>query len=66
MKICKIEGDRKQCAKMASMGVRTGEEIDLICPQRGSSCLFKIHGGTISLDNETTKSIFVTPVLQKD
>lgn len=51
---------------MASMGVRTGEEIDLICPQRGSSCLFKIHGGTISLDNETTKSIFVTPVLQKD
>ncbi len=62
MKICKIDGNRKQCARMASMGVRAGEEIDLICPEKGSKCIFKIHGGTISLDNDTTKTIFVRPV----
>lgn len=62
MKICKIEGDRKQCARIASIGLRTGEEIDLICSETGSNCIFKIHGGTISLDNDTTKKIFVTPV----
>ena len=62
MKICKIDGDRKQCAKIASMGVRAGEEIDLICPKKGSNCIFRIHGGTISLDSDTTKNIFVTPV----
>ncbi len=62
MKICKIDGDRKQCARMASMGVRAGEEIDLICPENGSNCIFRIHGGTISLDNDTTKTILVTSV----
>jgi len=62
MKICKIEGNRKQCARMASMGVRAGEEIDLICPENGSNCIFKIQGGTISLDNDTSRAIMVTPV----
>ena len=62
MKICKIDGDRKQCARMASMGVRAGEEIDLICKKKGSNCIFKIQGGTISLDNDTIKNILVTPV----
>jgi len=62
MKICKVNGSRKQCARMASMGLRPGEEIDLICAEGGSNCLFKIQGGTISLDATTTKAIYVTPV----
>ena len=62
MRICKINGNRRQCARIASMGVRAGEEIDLICPKNGSNCILKIGNGTISLDHDTTKSILVTPV----
>lgn len=62
MEICKIKGDRKQCARMASMGLRCGEKIDLICPTNGSSCIFKVNGGTLSLDSDSIKTIFVKPI----
>ncbi len=58
-KICKITGDRNLCARMATLGVYPGKEIELICPENGSQCLLKIHGGTISLDSNTSKNILV-------
>jgi ferrous iron transport protein A len=62
VKICKITGDRKLCARMASLGVLPGEEAELICPQSGSQCLLKIHGGTLSLDQSTSNNIIVRSV----
>ena len=62
VKICKITGDRKLCARMASLGVLPGEEAELICPQKGSQCLLKIHGGTLSLDKTTSNNIIVQSV----
>jgi len=62
IKICKITGDRKLCARMASLGVLPGEEAELICPQTGSQCLLKIHGGTLSLDQSTSNKIIVQSV----
>ena len=59
VKICKVTGDRKSCARMASLGVIPGEEAELLCPQNGSQCLLKIHGGTLSLDQLTSNNIIV-------
>ena len=62
VKICKVTGDRKLCARMASLGVLPGEEAELICPQSGSQCILKIHGGTLSLDQITSNNIIVQSV----
>jgi Fe2+ transport system protein FeoA len=60
LKICKITGDRKLCSRMASLGVYPGEEVELLCPENGSQCLLKLHGGTLVLDSNTTRNILVT------
>ncbi len=62
LRICKITGDRKECAKMAALGVLPGQEAELLCPQNGSQCLLKIHGGTLSLDQQTSNNIIVESV----
>lgn len=62
IRICKITGDRKLCAKMASLGVLAGEEAEIICPRNGSQCLLKIQGGTLSLDHTTSSNIIVQSV----
>lgn len=60
VKVCKVTGDRKICARMASMGLYPGVEADIICSEHGSQCLLKINGGTISLDADVSNNIFVT------
>jgi Fe2+ transport system protein FeoA len=62
IKICKVTGDRKLCARMASLGVYPGEEAELLCPENGSQCLLKLQGATLSLDSNTTKNILVTKI----
>ena len=59
-KIRRVSGDRKQCARMASLGIYPGSEIELICPSNNEGCLIKVHGGTMSLDRETMDSIMVS------
>jgi len=60
IKVCKVTGDRKTCARMASMGVYPGVEADIICAEHGHRCLLKVHGGTISLDPDMSENILVT------
>jgi ferrous iron transport protein A len=60
VKVCKVTGDRRICARMASMGLYPGVEADVICSESGSQCLLKINGGTISLDSDVSDNIFVT------
>ena len=61
-KVCKISGDRKLCARMAQLGVLPGSEIELICPiQSQQSCMVKIKGSTISLDQLSAENILVVP-----
>lgn len=62
IKICKVTGDRKLCARMAALGVLPGEDAELICPQSGSQCLLKINGGTLSLDQLSSNNIIVQSV----
>lgn len=60
IRICKVTGDRRLCARMASMGVYPGIEAEVICPENGSQCILKIEGGTISLDHSVSDNILVT------
>ncbi len=60
VKVCKVTGDRKICARMASMGLYPGVEADVICSETGSQCLLKVNGGTISLDSDVSDNILVT------
>ncbi len=61
-RICKITGDRKLCARMASMGFYPGEEVELLCRDNNSQFLLKIQGGTISLDTTASKNILVQSI----
>ena len=60
MRVCKVDGDRKVCARMASMGLYPGVEADIICAENNSQCLIKVNGGTISLDPAISENILVT------
>ena len=62
VRVCKITGDRKNCARMADLGVLPGSELELLdtCKHR-KNCMVKINGGTLSLDESTAKNIFVQP-----
>ena len=60
VKVYKVTGDRRVCARMASMGVYPGVEADIICSESGSNCILKVNGGTISLDTDVSENIFVT------
>ncbi len=60
VQVCKVNGDRKICARMASMGLYPGVVADIICAEEGSQCILKVHGGTISLDSSISENIIVT------
>ncbi|MEE4136758.1 MAG: FeoA family protein [Desulforhopalus sp.] len=60
IRVCKVTGDRKICARMASMGLYPGVEAEVICPENGNRCILKVNGGTISLDAEISGNILVT------
>ena len=59
-KVCSVNLDRKQCARMASLGLYPGNEIELLSPSQGDNCIIKVHGGTVSIDRETMESILVS------
>lgn len=47
---------------MAAMGLLPGQEAELLCARKGSQCLLKIHGGTISLDESCSNNIIVESI----
>ncbi len=47
---------------MAALGLLPGQEAELLCARNGSQCLLKIHGGTLSLDENTSNNIIVESV----
>ena len=60
-KVCTIRGDRKLCARMAQLGVLPGSTIELICSLESQSCMVKVKGSTVSLDQLSAENIMVTP-----
>lgn len=62
VKVCKVNGDRKLCARMAQLGVLPGSVMEMICQPRSQSCLVRVKGSTVSLDQLSAERILVTPV----
>ena len=61
LRICGLSGDRKTCARMASLGIFPGSELEVLCPgKQGNQCMVRIHGSTLSLDPSAAASILVT------
>ncbi len=60
IKICKVTGDRAICSRIAAMGVYPGVEADIICSGKGSRCILKVNGGTVSFDADVSQNILVT------
>lgn len=61
LKVACLGGGRKFCARMASMGIYPGVEMELLCSSYGSPCLVRVHGGTLSLGVGLSRNILVVP-----
>ncbi|WP_163339630.1 FeoA family protein [Desulfopila sp. IMCC35008] len=59
VKIHRVKGDRRQCARMADLGLYPGTEAELVCQENGSQCILKVNGSTICLDQSITENILV-------
>ena len=62
VKICKVNGDRKMCARMADLGLYPGTEAELVCHENGSQCILKVHGSNICLDRTIAENIMVSSI----
>lgn len=60
IRICKVQGDRKLCARMAAMGLYPGIEGELLCPDNGSQCILRVDGGRFCLDRSMSENILVS------
>jgi ferrous iron transport protein A len=61
VRVCRINGDRNACGRMASLGVLPGAVLEPLCHGRRRQCMVKVNGGTLSIDELTAASIFVEP-----
>jgi|GEM_PF-1843424 len=60
LKISRIAGGRRVCARMASMGIFPGQEVELVCAADSSRCLVRLNGSTVSLGDGAAENIVVT------
>ncbi|HBI16485.1 MAG TPA: hypothetical protein DDY20_13435 [Desulfobulbaceae bacterium] len=61
-RVCRIKGNRRNCARMAQMGVLPGSEIEMLCPGGRRQCMFRVKGSTVTLDPQCAEQILVTPL----
>lgn len=60
LKVRRIEGGRKLCARMAALGIYPGAEVELVCAGCDCPCLVKVHGSTLSLGAGVSNKILVS------
>jgi len=58
LRICRVGGDRRFCARMAALGVLPGRELELL--RGGEHCLVRLNGGTVCLDQGVSEQILVS------
>ena len=63
LRVASVGGGRNLCARMASMGIYPGVEMEVLCTGCGSPCLVRVHGGTLSLGAGVSQKILVTSAL---
>ncbi len=60
LRVCRIAGGRRVCARMASMGIFPGQEVELVCAADQNRCLVRLNGSTVSLGDGAAENIVVT------
>ncbi len=56
VKVARVRGERGLCARMAALGIYPGVEMHLLC----SGCV-RVNGGILSLGEDVSDKILVTP-----
>ena len=59
LKVCRIDGGRGICARMASLGIFPGQEVELVCAASQTRCLIRLNGSTVSLGEGAAENIQV-------
>ncbi|WP_170920256.1 FeoA family protein [Desulfacinum hydrothermale] len=60
LKVRRIDGGRRLCARMAALGIYPGAELELVCAGCDCPCLVKVHGSTLSLGAGISRKILVS------
>ena len=60
LRVCRIGGGRGICARMASLGIFPGQEVELVCAADESRCLVRLNGSTVSLGDGAAENILVS------
>jgi ferrous iron transport protein A len=63
-KVAGIEGGRQLCARMATMGIYPGVEMEVVCAGCNCPCMVRVHGCTLSLGVGMSNKILVTSALR--
>lgn len=59
LRVCRVGGGRGICARMASLGIFPGQEVELVCAADQSRCLVRLNGSTVSLGDGAAENIVV-------
>ncbi|MBN2810037.1 MAG: ferrous iron transport protein A [Deltaproteobacteria bacterium] len=60
LRVCRIDGGRGVCARMAALGIFPGQEVELVCAADRSRCLVRLNGSTVSLGDGAAENILVS------
>ncbi len=59
LQICRVDGGRGVCGRLAAMGIFPGQEVELVCAADHSRCLVRLNGSTVSLGEGAAEKILV-------
>ena len=59
LEVCRIDGGRRICGRLASLGIFPGQQVELVCAADKARCLIRINGATVSLGDGAAEKILV-------
>ncbi|MCK5681408.1 ferrous iron transport protein A [bacterium] len=59
LQVCRVDGSRGVCGRLASLGIFPGQEVELVCAADSSRCLVRLNGSTVSLGDGAAEKILV-------
>jgi ferrous iron transport protein A len=59
LEVCRIDGGRGICGRLASLGIFPGQQVELVCAADNTRCLVRINGATVSLGDGAAEKILV-------
>ncbi len=59
VKVTRIAGGRRLCARLAHMGIYPGVELEVICAGKGLPSIVRVRNATVSLGRGMSQKILV-------